>query len=57
MTERPKPKVCLKCNRLNPGERKRCITCEFPLDKVIEVSLDWKTDNLHQTGKEIKEDG
>jgi len=57
MTERPKPKVCLKCNRLNPGERKRCITCEFPLDKVIEVSLDWKADNLHQTGKETKKDG
>jgi len=38
--QRPNPKVCLKCYRLNPGERTTCITCKAPLEGVVELDIE-----------------
>jgi len=41
----PKPKVCLKCYRLNPGIRDTCLGCGSKLKDAPEVDLeDWKNE-------------
>ncbi len=43
--KRPKPKVCLKCYRLNPGTRDTCLGCGSKLKDAPEVDLeDWKSE-------------
>ncbi len=44
--KRPKPKVCLKCYRLNPGTRDTCV-CGSKLKDAPEVDLDWENE-LHR---------
>ena len=37
--ESGKPKVCSKCQRINPPEKETCLTCGNPLVNSPEVEL------------------
>ena len=39
--EAGKPKVCFKCQRINPPEWETCLTYGVPLVNAPEVKLDW----------------
>ena len=46
-----KPKVCLKCLRINPPERKTCLTCDTPLINAPTVELDLRKSREIKGGK------